>query len=189
MDLTEPQAGSDLGNIVTRATREGDRYFIDGEKIFITNGGAQVHLVLARDADTFEQSKGTTNGLNLMLCPKMLPDGRPNGLRVARLESKLGIHGSPTCVIEFDRAAEAFLLATRGQGLPRHAGPDEQRPARGGGAGDRHRGAACTRPRATCRAARAVRRADHPAAAGQVDADAHARTSRPRARCSIGPRR
>jgi alkylation response protein AidB-like acyl-CoA dehydrogenase len=116
MDLTEPQAGSDLGNIVTRATREGDRYFIDGEKIFITNGGAQVHLVLARDADTFEQSKGTTNGLNLMLCPKTLPDGRPNGLRVARVESKLGIHGSPTCVIEFDRA-EAFLLATRGQGF------------------------------------------------------------------------
>jgi alkylation response protein AidB-like acyl-CoA dehydrogenase len=116
MDLTEPQAGSDLGNILTRATREGDRYFIDGEKIFITNGGAQVHLVLARDADTFEQSKGTTNGLNLMLCPKTLPDGRPNGLRVARVESKLGIHGSPTCVIEFDRA-EAFLLATRGQGF------------------------------------------------------------------------
>ena len=116
MDLTEPQAGSDLGSIVTRVTREGDRYFIDGEKIYITNGGAQVHLVLARDADTFEQSKGTTNGLNLMLCPKVLPDGRPNGLRVARVESKLGIHGSPTCVIEFERA-EAFLLATRGQGF------------------------------------------------------------------------
>jgi 3-(methylthio)propanoyl-CoA dehydrogenase len=116
MDLTEPQAGSDLGSIVTRATKEGDRYFIDGEKIYITNGGAQVHLVLARDADTFEQSKGTTNGLNLMLCPKVLPDGRPNGLRVARVESKLGIHGSPTCVIEFEHA-EAFLLATRGQGF------------------------------------------------------------------------
>jgi alkylation response protein AidB-like acyl-CoA dehydrogenase len=116
MDLTEPQAGSDLGGIVTRVTREGDRYFIDGEKIYITNGGAQVHLVLARDAETFEQSKGTTNGLNLMLCPRVLPDGRPNGLRVARLESKLGIHGSPTCVIEFERA-EAFLLATRGQGF------------------------------------------------------------------------
>ena len=116
MDLTEPQAGSDLGSIVTRVTREGDRYFIDGEKIYITNGGAQIHLVLARDAETFEQSKGTTNGLNLMLCPRTLPDGRPNGVRVARVESKLGIHGSPTCVIEFERA-EAFLLATRGQGF------------------------------------------------------------------------
>ena len=77
MDLTEPQAGSDLGGIVTRATSEGDRWFIDGEKIFITNGGAQIHLVLARDAATFDQSKGTTNGLNLMLCPQTLPDGRP----------------------------------------------------------------------------------------------------------------
>jgi len=116
MDLTEPQAGSDLGSIVTRVTKEGDRYLIDGEKIYITNGGAQIHLVLARDAATFDQSKGTTNGLNLMLCPRTLPDGRPNGLRVARVESKLGIHGSPTCVIEFERA-EAFLLGTRGQGF------------------------------------------------------------------------
>ncbi len=116
MDLTEPQAGSDLGGIVTRVTRDGDRYVIDGEKIYITNGGAQVHLVLARDAATFEQSKGTTNGLNLMLCPRTLFDGRPNGVRVARVESKLGIHGSPTCVIEFERA-EAFLLGTAGQGF------------------------------------------------------------------------
>jgi alkylation response protein AidB-like acyl-CoA dehydrogenase len=116
MDLTEPQAGSDLGGIVTRATREGDRWVIDGEKIYITNGGAPIHLVLARDAATFEQSKGTTNGLNLLLCPRTLPDGRPNGLRVARVESKLGIHGSPTCVIEFDHA-DAFLLGTAGQGF------------------------------------------------------------------------
>ena len=58
MDLTEPQAGSDLGGIVTRATREGDRYFIDGEKIFITNGGAQVHLVLARDAAHLRSVEG-----------------------------------------------------------------------------------------------------------------------------------
>jgi 3-(methylthio)propanoyl-CoA dehydrogenase len=116
MDLTEPQAGSDLGGIVTRATSEGERWFIDGEKIYITNGGAQIHLVLARDAATFDQSKGTTNGLNLMLCPQTLPDGRRNGVRVLRVESKLGIHGSPTCVIEFEHA-EAFLLGTRGQGF------------------------------------------------------------------------
>ena len=49
MDLTEPQAGSDLGAILTRATDEDGRYFIDGEKIFITNGGCEIHLVLARD--------------------------------------------------------------------------------------------------------------------------------------------
>src|SRR5262249_30455636 len=89
---------------------------IDGEKIFITNGGAPIHLVLARDGVSFEQSRGTTNGLSLMLCPVTLPDGKPNPVRVARVESKLGIHGSPTCVIEFDHA-EAFLLGTTGQGF------------------------------------------------------------------------
>ena len=116
MDLTEPQAGSDLGGIVTRATEEHGRFFLDGEKIFITNGGADVHLVLARDGASFDQSRGTTNGLNLMLCPVTLPDGRRNGVRVARVERKMGIHGSPTCVIELEHA-EAFLLGTRGQGF------------------------------------------------------------------------
>jgi alkylation response protein AidB-like acyl-CoA dehydrogenase len=116
MDLTEPEAGSDLGGITTRVTRKDGRYFIDGEKIYITNGGSPVHLVLARDAATFEQSKGTTNGLDLLLCPKILPDGRRNGMRVARVERKLGIHGSPTCVVEFEHA-EGFLLGTPGQGF------------------------------------------------------------------------
>jgi alkylation response protein AidB-like acyl-CoA dehydrogenase len=116
MDLTEPQAGSDLGNIVTRARLVDGRWFIDGEKIFITNGGAPIHLVLARDGETYDDSRGTTNGLNLMLCPVALPDGKPNGVRVARVERKMGIHGSPTCVIEFDNA-EAFLLGKRGQGF------------------------------------------------------------------------
>lgn len=115
MDLTEPQAGSDLGAILTRVTEENGRYFIDGTKIFITNGGAPIHLVLARDASTFEQSKGTTQGLSLLLCPRTL-DGKPNGVHVPRLESKLGIHGSPTCVVEFEHA-EAFLLAQAGQGF------------------------------------------------------------------------
>jgi 3-(methylthio)propanoyl-CoA dehydrogenase len=116
MDLTEPQAGSDLGAIMTRVTEENGRYVLDGEKIFITNGGASIHLVLARDAASYDQSKGTTSGLSLMLCPRTLPDGRPNGIKVVRVERKLGIHGSPTCVIDFDRA-EAFLLGTRGQGF------------------------------------------------------------------------
>lgn len=116
MDLTEPQAGSDLGGIRTRVTEEDGRYFIDGEKIFITNGGADVHLVLARDAATFDRTKGTTTGLSLMLSPVILPDGRRNGVRVTHVESKLGIHGSPTCVIEFDHA-EAFLLGEAGAGF------------------------------------------------------------------------
>jgi len=116
MDLTEPQAGSDLGGIVTRIREEDGRYFIDGEKIFITNGGAEIHLVLARDGATFDSSKGTTNGLSLMLCPVTLPDGTRNGVRVSRVEHKMGIHGSPTCVVEFENA-EAFLLGTRGGGF------------------------------------------------------------------------
>lgn len=116
MDLTEAQAGSDLGGIVTRATREGDHYVVDGEKIFITNGGAEVHLVLARDAATYDQTRGTTNGLSLILCPRVLPDGRRNGIRVSRVESKLGIHGSPTCVVELEHA-EGYLLGEAGQGF------------------------------------------------------------------------
>lgn len=116
MDLTEPQAGSDLGGILARATEENGRYFVDGQKIFITNGGAEIHLVLARDAATFDESKGTTNGLSLLLCPRTLADGRRNGVSISRVESKLGIHGSPTCAVEFDHA-EAFLLGKQGQGF------------------------------------------------------------------------
>jgi hypothetical protein len=116
MDLTESQAGSDLGGIVTRVTREDGRYFIDGEKIFITNGGAPIHLVLARSAASFEQSRGTTQGLNLMLCPVTLPDGTSNRIHVARAEKKMGLHGSPTCVIAFDHA-EAFLLGREDGGF------------------------------------------------------------------------
>jgi alkylation response protein AidB-like acyl-CoA dehydrogenase len=116
MDLTEPQAGSDLGGILTRVTEENGRYFLDGEKIYITNGGSPIHLVLARDAKTFDRTKGTTGGLSLMLCPATLPDGTANGMRVSRVESKMGIHGSPTCVIEFDHA-EAFLLGRAGGGF------------------------------------------------------------------------
>jgi len=116
MDLTEPQAGSDLGGIVTRADRQGDHYVINGEKIFITNGGAEVHLVLARDGASFDKSKGTTNGLNLLLCPRTLADGTPNGVTITRVEHKLGIHGSPTCVVQFDDA-QAYLLGEVGQGF------------------------------------------------------------------------
>jgi len=116
MDLTEPQAGSDLGGIITRASTEGGRYFLDGQKIFITNGGASIHLVLAREGTTFEQSKGSTNGLSLLLCPLTLPDGTSNRVQVSRAERKLGIHGSPTCTIDFDHA-EAFLLGKPGAGF------------------------------------------------------------------------
>jgi alkylation response protein AidB-like acyl-CoA dehydrogenase len=117
MDLTEPQAGSDLGGISTRSTDAPDGTVrVDGQKIFITNGGAEVHLVLARDADRFDESKGTTNGLSLVLVPRRLDDGTRNGIRVARLEHKLGIHGSPTCEVVFENAL-GFRLGQKGQGF------------------------------------------------------------------------
>jgi len=116
MDLTEPQAGSDLGAITTRATERDGRFFLDGSKIFITNGGSEIHLVLARDDASFEESKGTTNGLSLYLCPRTLPDGTPNGVSITRLEEKLGIHGSPTAAVSFDDA-EAFLVGQPGNGF------------------------------------------------------------------------
>jgi alkylation response protein AidB-like acyl-CoA dehydrogenase len=117
MDLTEPQAGSDLGGITTRAGDEPDGSVrVDGQKIFISNGGAEVHLVLARDADTFEKSRGTTNGLSLVLVPRHREDGSPNGVRVARLEDKLGIHGSTTCEVVFEGARGA-RLGVKGRGF------------------------------------------------------------------------
>jgi alkylation response protein AidB-like acyl-CoA dehydrogenase len=116
MDLTEPQAGSDLGAITTRASEEDGRFFLDGQKIFITNGGCEIHLVLARDADTFDQSKGTTRGLSLFLCPRTLPDGKPNRVSVERVEHKLGLHGSPTCAMRFERA-QAWRIGKKGDGF------------------------------------------------------------------------
>ncbi len=116
MDLTEPQAGSDLGAIQTRATEQDGRYFLDGNKIFITNGGCNIHLVLARDHATFDDSKGTTKGLSLYLVPRVLDSGENNKVHVTRLEEKLGIHGSPTAAITFDHS-EGFLVGEQGEGF------------------------------------------------------------------------
>jgi alkylation response protein AidB-like acyl-CoA dehydrogenase len=116
MDLTEPQAGSDLGAIRTRATERDGQIRLEGEKIFITNGGAAVHLVLARDDDSYEASAGTTNGLSLYLSPRTLPDGSANPIEITRLEEKLGIHGSPTAAVAF-RGALAYRIGKKGQGF------------------------------------------------------------------------
>ena len=112
MNLTEPQAGSDLGALRTRAvpqqdTRWGEHYRITGQKIFITYGDHDltdniIHMVLARIPDAPSGSRG----ISLFLVPKFLPDaeGRPgqrNDLRPLRLEEKLGIHASPTCVMSY----------------------------------------------------------------------------------------
>jgi hypothetical protein len=117
MDLTEPQAGSDLGGIVTRATELPDgRVQVDGQKIYISNGGAEVHLVLARDDDKFDGSRGTTQGLSLVLVPRHLEDGSLNGVKVTRLEKKMGIHGSATCEVVFERSI-GHRLGTAGGGF------------------------------------------------------------------------
>ena len=185
MDLTEPQAGSDLGGISTRAVEENGRCYLDGQKIFITNGGAAVHLVLARDAETFEQSKGTTKGLSLFICPRELPDGAKNRLRVERLEHKLGLHGSPTAVIRFERA-EAWRIGTKGDGFK--AMLDLMNNARLGVAAQgigiaeaARRGSGALLARA-----QAVRHADRRSAADEEHALAHDRGARgqPRAACT-----
>ncbi len=117
MDLTEPQAGSDLGGIVTRATDLPDgRVQVDGQKIYISNGGAEVHLVLARDDDKFEGSRGTTQGLSLVLVPRHLEDGSLNGVKVSRLEKKMGMHGSATCEVVVDGSI-GHRLGAAGEGF------------------------------------------------------------------------
>ena len=116
MCLTEPQAGSDLAAIRTRAVPAADGWRITGEKIFISGGDQDMsdgilHLVLARTGAADEGVKG----LSLFLCPADLADGR-NAVTVARIEDKLGLHASPTCHMVFD-AAQAELIGAEGQGL------------------------------------------------------------------------
>ncbi|MDB6182181.1 acyl-CoA dehydrogenase [Paracoccus fistulariae] len=111
MNLTEPGAGSDVGALSSKAERNDDgTYSVTGQKIFITWGDSDVtenvcHLVLARLPDG---GKGT-KGISLFMVPKLIPDaeGNPgvaNSLKVVSLEEKLGIHGSPTCVMSYDGA-------------------------------------------------------------------------------------
>lgn len=101
MNLTEPQAGSDLGALRSRAERAGDgSYRITGQKIYITYGEHDLadnilHMVLARLPD----APPGTRGISLFLVPKVLSDGSANDLRCAGVEHKLGIHASPTCTM------------------------------------------------------------------------------------------
>jgi alkylation response protein AidB-like acyl-CoA dehydrogenase len=103
MNLTEPQAGSDVGALKTRAEPNGDgSWRIKGTKIFITFGEHDltdqiIHLVLARTPD----APDGTRGISLFLVPKILPDGSPNDLRCVSIEHKMGIHASPTCVMSY----------------------------------------------------------------------------------------
>jgi len=117
MCLTEPQAGSDLGLVRTRAIPKDQAYTLDGTKIFISGGEHDltdniVHLVLARLPDAPPGSKG----LSLFLAPKFLPDGHRNGIHCERIEEKMGLHGSPTCVLRFENAV-GWLVGQPHRGL------------------------------------------------------------------------
>jgi alkylation response protein AidB-like acyl-CoA dehydrogenase len=130
MNLTEPQAGSDLGALRTRALpardpRWGEHYRITGQKIFITYGDHDlapniVHMVLARTPEAPPGSRG----ISLFLVPKFLPDdqngpGSRNDVSTLSLEHKLGIHASPTCVLAYgeDEGAVGWRIGEENRGL------------------------------------------------------------------------
>ncbi|PCF94973.1 acyl-CoA dehydrogenase [Vreelandella nigrificans] len=125
MNLTESQAGSDLSKVRTKAVPEGDHYRISGQKIYITWGEHDaaeniIHLVLARKPDAPEGNKG----ISLFLVPKFLVNedgslGERNDVTCASIEHKLGIHGSPTCTLNFGEndGAIGYLVGEEGRGL------------------------------------------------------------------------
>jgi len=122
MNLTEPQAGSDLALVRTKAVREGDHYRVSGQKIFITYGEHDlaeniVHLVLAR----VEGAPEGVRGISMFLVPKFLvsADGSPgqrNEVQCASIEHKLGIHASPTAVLVYENAV-GYLVGEENRGL------------------------------------------------------------------------
>ncbi len=123
MNLTEPQCGTDLGLIRTKAVKADDgSYRITGEKIWISGGDQDlsenvVHLVLART----EGAPAGTRGLSLFIAPKFIPDasgapGEANSFKCAGLEEKMGIHGNATCVMAYD-GAKGWLLGEENKGL------------------------------------------------------------------------
>ncbi len=123
MNLTEPQAGSDVGALRTKAEPLGDgSYAITGQKIFISwadndFSGNICHLVLARLPD----GAAGTKGISLFMVPKLIPDadgnpGKRNTLKVVSLEHKLGLHGSPTAVMQYD-GAQGWLVGEKHGGM------------------------------------------------------------------------
>ena len=125
MNLTEPQAGSDLSAVQCKAVPEGDHYLISGQKIYITWGDHQqtdniIHLVLARLPD----APAGNHGISLFLVPKFLVDadgspGQRNDVYAVGVEHKLGIHCSPTCTMAYgdNGGAVGYLVGPENQGL------------------------------------------------------------------------
>lgn len=125
MDLTEPQAGSDLSNVKSKAIPEGDHYRISGQKIYITWGDHDmteniIHLVLARLPDAPEGVKG----ISLFLVPKYVVNsdgsiGAHNDVQCVGIEHKLGIHGSATCTLAYGdkEGAVGYLVGEPNKGL------------------------------------------------------------------------
>ena len=121
MNLTEPQAGSDVGALTSKAEPNADgSWRISGTKIYITYGEHDladniIHLVLARTPSAPEG----TRGISLFLVPKILPDGTRNDLRCVGIEHKLGIHASPTCVMSYgdDGGATGWLIGPEMGGM------------------------------------------------------------------------
>lgn len=121
MNLTEPQAGSDLSAIRSKAEPQGDgSYKISGQKIFITYGEHDmaeniIHLVLARTPDAPEGVKG----ISLFIVPKFLEDGTRNDVECTGIEHKLGINASPTCTMQFgdQGGATGYLIGQENEGL------------------------------------------------------------------------
>ncbi len=120
MNLTEPQAGSDLSAVRCRAVPEGGHHRLYGTKIFITWGEHDVaeniaHMVLARTPNAPEGVKG----ISLFLVPKILPSGERNDVQCASLEHKLGIHASPTAVMAYGekQGAVGYLVGEENRGL------------------------------------------------------------------------
>ncbi len=121
MNLTEPQAGSDVGALKTKAEPNADgSWRVTGTKIYITYGDHDlaeqiVHLVLARTPGAPEG----TRGISLFLVPKLLPDGSANDVKCVSIEHKLGIHASPTCVMSYgdEGGATGWLIGPENQGM------------------------------------------------------------------------
>ncbi|MGD9816284.1 MAG: acyl-CoA dehydrogenase [Hyphomonadaceae bacterium] len=119
MNLTEPQAGSDLGALTTKATPQADgSYAITGQKIFITWGEHDlapniIHLVLAR----IEGAPSGSKGISMFIVPKFRDaDGSRNGVRCIGVEEKMGIHASPTCTLAYE-GAQGWLIGEENRGL------------------------------------------------------------------------